>query len=232
MIAGPDGEPWIAGGGGIHTAAPDGEWVTQQVGQGEKLARASSIERWGRLGLDAQGQIWAGHRWNGGLGVRRADGSWERLTTTSGGIPGNAPTAVAADAGGILWVGFGNGLYRLIGEERQPVPLPEELARCRFVIALEPGAEGGIWAAVTGDPGAGGVVYFDAAGEATVYTPRNSAVPSTRVRDILVTSAWRGSVRMASGMRSRRSPAASAATSCWASTRARMAASGSRPPAG
>ncbi len=198
VIAGPDGAPWIAGSSGILTIGPDGEWATQQVGQGEKLARQSSIERWGRLGLDAQGQIWAGHRWGGGLGVRRTDGAWERLTTTSGGIPGNAPTAVASDAAGTLWVGFGNGLYRRIGEEWQAVPLPEELAKCRFVIALEPDAQGGIWAAVTGDPGAGGAVHLNAAGEATVYTPANSPLPSTRVRDVLVTSV--GDVWFASDM--------------------------------
>lgn len=198
VIAGPDGAPWIASGGGILTLGDDGEWITHRVGQGEKLTRQSSIERWGRLAPDAQGQIWAGHRWGGGLGVRRVDGSWERLTTSAGEVPSNAPTAPACDAGGTLWMGFGNGLYRRIGDEWQPIALPEELSGCRFVIALEPAADGGIWASVTGAPGDGGVVRFDAGGEATVHTPDSSPLPSARVRDILVTGA--GEVWFASDM--------------------------------
>jgi len=189
LITGPDGAPWIAAGGGILTLGADGTWVTHRVGQGEKLARQSSIERWGRLGLDTQGQIWAGHRWGGGLGVRRTDGTWERLTTAAGEVPSNSPSASACDADGTLWMGFTNGLYRRAGDEWQRVDLPEELAGCRFVIALEPDADGGMWATVTGNPGEGGVAHFDAAGDATVYTPETSPLPSTRVRDILVTRA-------------------------------------------
>ncbi len=198
VIAGPDGAPWIAASGGILSLGADGAWVTHRVGQGEKLSRQSSIERWGRLGLDAQGQLWAGHRWGGGLGVRRTDGTWERLTTAAGEVPSNGATAAASDTGGALWVGFSNGLYRRLGDEWQAVELPEELAGCRFVIALEPDADGGMWATVTGSPGAGGVVHFDATGTATAFTPDNSLLPSTRVRDILVTRA--GEVWFASDM--------------------------------
>ena len=71
--------------------------VRHQAGQGEKLASGKANERWGRLAVDAHGQIWAGHRWNGGLGVRRTDGTWERLSTISDSIPSDAPTAVATD---------------------------------------------------------------------------------------------------------------------------------------
>lgn len=188
IVAGPDGTLWFATGGGIAELSADGAWTSHAVGQPERLARASSIERWGRIAFDAQGQLWAGHRWNGGLGVRRVDGSWERLTTTVGGAPGNAPSAPACAADGTLWMGFTNGLLRLVGEQWRPVALPEELASCRFVIALEPAAEGGMWAALTGAAGTGGVVRFDAEGNALeVLTPDTSPLPSTRIRDILVT---------------------------------------------
>ncbi len=187
---GPEDDLWFATGGGIAQLGPDGAWIAHAVGQPEKLARASSIERWGRLAFDVDGQLWAGHRWNGGIGVRRADGAWERLTTTAGGAPSNAPTAPACDAGGTLWMGFTSGLYRLVEGEWQPVELPAEPAGSRFVIALEPAADGGMWAALTGSPGAGGVVRFDAAGNAVeTFTPADSPLPSTRVRDILVTRA-------------------------------------------
>lgn len=188
IARGPEGELWFATGGGIVCLAPDGTRTKYTVGQPEKLARASSIERWGRLAFDARGQLWAGHRWNGGLGVRRPDGTWERLATTAGDIPSNAPTAPACDASGTLWMGFSTGLYRLVDGRWQPVPMPEELANCRFVIALEPSPDGGMWAAVTGGPGAGGVVRFDADGSGQAFTPDNSPLPSTRIRDILVTS--------------------------------------------
>ncbi|MGD9497063.1 MAG: hypothetical protein AB7Y46_12270 [Armatimonadota bacterium] len=190
IVRGPKGELWFATGGGIAQLGPDGAWIAHAVGQPERLARASSIERWGRLAFDAQGQLWAAHRWNGGIGVRHADGSWERLTTTAGGAPSNAPSAPACDAGGTLWMGFTNGLYRLTGGEWRPVALPEELAGCRFVIALEPASDGGMWAAVTGSPDAGGVVRFDADGNPQqTLTPADSPLPSTRIRDILVTHA-------------------------------------------
>ncbi len=190
IARGPDGELWFATGGGIAQPGPDGAWVGHAVGQPEKLLRVSSIERWGRLAFDADGQLWVGHRWNGGLGVRRTDGTWERLTTTAGGIPSNAPSAPACDAGGTLWLGFTSGLYRLLGGEWRPVALPEELEGCRFVIALEPAPDGGMWAAVTGAAGTGGVARFDAdGGVAAAFTPESSPLPSTRIRDILVTSA-------------------------------------------
>jgi hypothetical protein len=193
VVAGSDGVPWIAGGSGLHSISPDGTWVRHQVGQGEKLASGKANERWGRLALDAHGQIWAGHRWNGGLGLRRTDGTWERLSTVSDSIPSDAPTAVATDTEGTLWVGFSRGLYRLIEGAWEKVVLPEELRMCRFVIALEPDADGGMWAAVTENPGQGGVAHFDAAGRVSAYSPDNSLLPSTRVRDVLVTSggdAW------------------------------------------
>lgn len=206
ITRGPDGTLWFATGGGIAELAEGGTWVRHAVGQPEKLARASSIERWGRLGIDAQGQLWAGHRWNGGLGVRRSDGSWERLTTTAGGIPSNAPTAPACAADGTLWVGFANGLFRFVAGDWLRVALPEDLANCRFVITLEPAAEGGMWAALTGAAGTGGVARFDAEGNAVeVLTPADSPLPSTRIRDILVTRA--GDVWFASDLGlARRSP--------------------------
>jgi len=212
ITRGPDGTLWFATGGGIAELGADAAWTGHAVGQGERLARQSSIERWGRLGFDAAGQLWAGHRWSGGLGVRRADGSWERLTTIVGGAPSNAPSAPACATDGTLWMGFTNGLFRLVGEEWRPVAVPEELAGCRFVITLEPAAEGGMWAALTGAAGSGGVVRFDAEGGAVeVLTPDASPLPSTRIRDILVTRA--GEVWFASDLgMARRSADASWAT--------------------
>ncbi len=189
VVAGLDGRPWISAGGGILSLGPDGEWVTHRVGQEEKLQRARSAERWGRLAVDSAGRLWAANRWGAGLGMRETDGSWQRLTTSADGIPSNSPTAVLCDAGGTLWVGFSTGLYRVVGGEWQAVELPEGLAGCRFVIALEAAPDGGMWAAVTGSPGQGGVAYFDASGTATAFTPESSPLPSTRIRDILVTEA-------------------------------------------
>lgn len=206
ITRGPDGTLWFATASGIAELSADGAWIGHTVGQGERLARQSSIERWGRLAFDAQGQLWAGHRWNGGLGVRRTDGSWERLTTTVGGAPSNAPSAPACAADGTFWLGCSNGLFRLVGEQWWPVTLPEKLASCRFVIALEPATEGGMWAALTGAVGTGGVVRFDAEGRALeVLTPDDSPLPSTRIRDILVTHA--GDVWFASDLgMARRAP--------------------------
>ena len=198
-VVGPDGRPWLSGSGGIFSMDPDGTWTTHKVGQGEKLTPQTSMERWGRLGFDAEGRLWAGNRWGRGIGVRHPDGTWERITTTAGGAPSNSPSAPACAADGTLWLGFANGLYRRIGGEWQPVQPPDELADCRFMIVLTPSADGGMWAAVTGNPGSGGVIRFDADGNAVeTLTPQNSPLPSTRVRDILVTST--GDVWFASDM--------------------------------
>jgi hypothetical protein len=189
VIAGPDGAPWIAGAEGIYTTTVHDQWVRHRVEHSEKLPVKQPNEQWGRLSVDSEGQIWAGHRWRGGLGVRRTDGRWERLTTGSDGLPNNSPSAGATDTGGILWGGFTNGLYRLHKGEWWQVDLPDELRDCHFISVLAPDADGGIWAAVTDTPDHGGVVYFDAAGGPRAYTPDNSPLPSTRIHDILVTRA-------------------------------------------
>lgn len=186
MVAAPGGGVWIAGSSGLSFCGADGTSVKHKVGQEEKLSRKTSSERWGRMAFDGEGTLWVANRWGAGLGVLRA-GQWERLVKADG-IPHDGQSAVACDSSGTAWVGFGNGLYRLVEEQWQPVALPPELADCRYTSALAITADGSCWAAVTSGsrPDLGGVVLLSDHGD-HAYTTANSPLPSARIRDILVT---------------------------------------------
>ena len=186
MVADPAGGVWMACDGGLVLMDADGQWQKQTVGEAEKATSGRAAERWGRMAFDAQGRLWVANRWAAGLGMRDAEG-WHRLTAAADGIPNNSQAAVGADTEGGVWVGFGNGLYRLIDGQWQAAALPEELAGCTYISALAPAAGGVMWAAVTSgsNPALGGVVRLGAGG-AVAYTPANSPLPSARIRDVLV----------------------------------------------
>jgi len=176
---------WISCAGGMAFCGPDGKWSSQAVGDSEKLGNKHGAERWGRMALDAAGSLWVVNRWNRGLAVRR-NGEWRRLTTKDG-APGNSPCAVTCDAAGAVWVAFNSGIHKLSGEKWTRLDLPDALDGCQFTSALASAPDGAVWAAVTSSyrPEVGGVVRFRGE-EIAVYTPANSPLPSTRIRDILV----------------------------------------------
>ena len=187
MVADPEGGVWVACDSGLAFCSPEGDWSAHTVGEAEKLSRRRASERWGRLTSDGTGYLWVTNRWMAGLGVRRG-GKWERLTTNDG-IPSNGQGAVTCDSRGDLWIGFSNGLYKLLEGKWTKVVLPEALAGCEFTSALVAAPDGSVWAAVTSNswPGIGGVVRFRGE-EAIAYTPADSPLPSARIRDILVES--------------------------------------------
>lgn len=186
MVAAPGGGVWVAAGSGLAFCSEDGTWGQHKVEHVEALPPGRASERWGRLAFDQDGRLWVTNRWGAGMGLLR-DGQWQRLTTNDG-LPSNSNSAVACDATGVVWAGFG-GLHRLVDGKWQRVALPAPLERCGYVSALAPTADGAMWAAVTSEssPELGGVVCFHGEGMAA-YTPHTSPLPSARIRDILVTA--------------------------------------------
>lgn len=186
MVADPGGGLWIAGGSGLAFCSTAGEWSSHTVGQADKLRGSRASERWGRLAFDSEGSLWVTNRWAAGLGLRR-QGAWQRLTTQDG-IPSDAQGAVVCNSEGTVWVGFGNGLHKLVGGKWTKVTLPAGLAECSFVSAMATRTDGSVWAAVTSEsqPQIGGVVRLRGE-EAVAYRPTDSPLPSARVRDVLVT---------------------------------------------
>jgi len=184
MVAAPGGGVWVAGGSGLAFCSDDGTWAQHRVEHVEALPAGRASERWGRLAFDHAGALWVTNRWGAGMGLLR-EGKWQRLTASDG-LPSNSNSAVACDAGGVVWAGFG-GLYRLVDGKWERVALPAKLEGCGHVSALAPSTDGAVWAAVTSGshPELGGVVRVE--GEQTgIYTPATSPLPSARVRDVLV----------------------------------------------
>ncbi len=182
-----EGGVWVACDGGLAHLGAEGQWEKIKVGQPEKTRAGRATERWGQMACDAQGRLWVANRWGAGLGLRDAEG-WHRLTAAADGIPSDGQAAVKVDAEGRVWVGFGNGLYRLVNEQWQPVALPEKLAGCSYISALAAGAGGVMWVAATSpsNPALGGVARLGPEG-VEALTPADSPLPSARIRDVLVT---------------------------------------------
>jgi hypothetical protein len=187
------GGAWFAGGSGLAYLSPTGEWSRETVGHTDKLPPRGSPERWGRLTFDHAGRLWATNRWGAGLGLRE-NGQWDRLTRNDG-VPSESNYGIACDSAGVVWAGFG-GLFRLEEGAWKPVSLPEPLQKCSTVPVLTPAPDGSMWAAVTsGRPDEGGAVHF-VGKEAVALLPSAETLPSSRLRDILVTR--RGDVWFAS----------------------------------
>lgn len=187
MVADPAGGVWIGGSSGLAFCNPQGQWLSCKVGQDERATAGRAMERWGQVAFDRAGYLWACNRWAAGLARRTPDGQWERLTKAQG-LPADSNNAVACDSRGVLWVGFGNGLHRQVGDRWERVTLPAPLSECYYTSALKGGAAGDMWAAVTSEskPELGGVVHFTPEG-VEVYTTANAPLPHHRVRALLST---------------------------------------------
>lgn len=176
-----DGSAWVATGAGLSHCKVDGTWEAVQVGQTERWHRKTSFERWGRMVLDKDGGLWALNRWGVGVGVHR-NGQWQRLLTQDG-LPTNSAISITCDKSGSVWLGHG-GLHRLVAGKWEPVAIPEA-AGGKTVAALAPMADGSVLAAINSEPDKGCLVLFrDGQGE--VIPLEKTALPSPRVRDVLV----------------------------------------------
>lgn len=182
IAPGRDGGLWFASGNGFVLRRQDGSWSKFNVGQTKDLPSGRSNERWGRMALDHQGQLWAVNRWRGGLAMCK-EGKWQRITKQDG-LPSNATSSIACDSSGTIWAGFSDaGLFRLTDGQWSRVELPAPFPVKSAIVSLSPGRDGSMWAAVSRGE-ARGVVLFEK-GRATVYGKTNSSIRSN-VRHILV----------------------------------------------
>lgn len=185
ITADPDGSVWVATDAGLAHYTADGEWRPVVVGQTDKIQKGRAPERWGRMVFDREGTLWAVNRWSAGLGKRR-DGQWQRLTAEADGIPTNSPITIACDKSGAVWLGH-DGLNRLVGGRWEKVEIPAE-AGGRTVAALAALPDGSMLAAINSDPDKGALVIFRD-GQARVIPINRTALPSPRIRDVLVSRA-------------------------------------------
>jgi len=184
MTAAPDGSAWVATDIGLAHYA-DGAWQSSAVGQTDKIEKGRAAERWGRMVFDREGALWAVNRWSAGLGVRR-NGQWQRLTVAADKIPTNAPNTIACDRSGAVWLGY-EGLSRLVGGQWEKVEIPAA-AGGRTVAALAAQPDGSMLAAINSAPDKRALVLFAHQG-AQVIPIGKTALPSPRVRDVLVSRA-------------------------------------------
>lgn len=195
ITADPDGSVWVATEAGLAHCLADGTWQPVVVGQTDKIQKGRAPERWGRMVFDHGGTLWAVNRWSAGLGMRR-DGQWQRLTAAADKIPTDSPITLACDKSGGVWLGH-DGLDRLVpgrgagaagGDPAwEKVAIPEA-AGGTTVAALGPLPDGSMLAAINSDPDKGSLVLFKA-GKAQVIPLSKTALPSPRIRDILVSRA-------------------------------------------
>lgn len=185
MTTDPDGPVWVATDIGLAHCSADGTWQPAAVGQIDKIEKGRSAERWGRMTFDHEGTLWAVNRWSAGLGVRRG-GQWQRLTVKADQIPTDSPITIACDKAGVVWLGH-YGLNGLVGGKWEKVEIPVE-AGGRTVAALAALPDGAMLAAINSDPDKGALVVFKD-GKSTVIPIDKTALPSPRIRDVLVSRA-------------------------------------------
>ena len=139
----PDGSLWVWSEGGLQRRRPGEE----RLGPVDEYGSAISADVWG-FAFDGDARLWVGsRRAEGGLAVRRADGTWRVFDRLPDGSRIDVAHALARRRAGGVWAAFGARLAACDGETVVPLPDPPAAMSSPYVNKLFEDGKGRLWAA-------------------------------------------------------------------------------------
>lgn len=140
---GPDGSLWVWSEGGLQRRPPGGE----RLGPVDEFGSAYSADVWGFV-FDGEARLWVGsRRAEGGLAVRREDGTWRVFDRLPDGARITVTHALAPRRAGGVWAAFGAHLAACDGETVTQLPDPPAAMSSPYVNKLFEDSKGRLWAA-------------------------------------------------------------------------------------